>query len=966
MHTFRTPRAFLAFALLLCPPWARPLFAQSAAGPTESLLGRRVIAVRLVEEPDRVLAENPSDLPVQPGGLLERDTLRATLQRLYVTGRYADISAEAFIVPGGVRVDFRVRANFFIGNVRMEGLQEPPSDSQAIGALRLGLGGTFRQRELDAGLVRLGQAMRENGFYGAVFDPVLARRPETRLVDVTVRVETGPRARISTVGASNPTTYPTAELLRVSRLKSRQPLTAARLEKGAERVRDWLFRRGFYAARVTAHRGDYDTAGNSVPVTLEITAGSPVKVEVTGAKLSSGRLKKLVPIFEEGSVGEDLLAEGRRNIRDYFERRGFVDCDVQYTSTENPANGVREIAYSVVLGARRRLAAVEFSGNSYFSGALLRGRLTMRPAEFLRPAIFSRRLLQQNEESLRAVYVSNGFDAAKVQAETVEKYHGHPEEILVRFHIEEGRQTRVASLEIIGNTAISTATLVKVVGSTSGQPFSDANVASDRDNILALYLNQGMPDTRFDFRSAPASQPGRVKLTYQISEGPRITVAKVLVDGYEYTRLEVIRRRIELKQHQPLREGDLVATQRELYNLGIFTHVAIAPENPQSDETDKTMLVNVQEGKRFTVGYGAGFEVEPLNSSTNPTASSLAFSPRGILELAWNDFLGRAQTLEFKGRVSTLQDRALVEYSAPQFLNQHNLNLQLIAFTDKTRDISTFTSTRYEGTFQLEHRLSPITTFLYRYTYRRVLTGDLKIAPEEVPLFSQPTKVSGPSVAWIRDLRDNPADPTRGRFYTVDVGFSSRSLGSTANFFRLFAQNSSFTPLGHSLTFARSTRFGVESAFGSSTSDDIPLPERFFAGGGTSLRGFGLNQAGPRDTITGFPVGGLALLTSDQELRFPLRLPYTTAAVSGALFYDVGNVYSSFDKITLRTTPQPNDLNWLSHAVGFGVHYPTPVGPIRLDVGYLLNSPQFTLPTAPNGLTRQHRFEFFFTFGAPF
>ena len=199
MHTFRTPRAFLAFALLLCPPWARPLFAQSAAGPTESLLGRRVIAVRLVEEPDRVLAENPSDLPVQPGGLLERDTLRATLQRLYVTGRYADISAEAFIVPGGVRVDFRVRANFFIGNVRMEGLQEPPSDSQAIGALRLGLGGTFRQRELDAGLVRLGQAMRENGFYGAVFDPVLARRPETRLVDVTVRVETGPRARISTV-----------------------------------------------------------------------------------------------------------------------------------------------------------------------------------------------------------------------------------------------------------------------------------------------------------------------------------------------------------------------------------------------------------------------------------------------------------------------------------------------------------------------------------------------------------------------------------------------------------------------------------------------------------------------------------------------------------------------------------------------------------------------------------------------
>jgi len=508
--------------------------------------------------------------------------------------------------------------------------------------------------------------------------------------------------------------------------------------------------------------------------------------------------------------------------------------------------------------------------------------------------------------------------------------------------------------------------LLQVAGSAPGQPFSDANVASDRDNILALYLDEGLPDTRFEFHSAPGSQPGRIKLSYQISEGPRITVAKVLVDGNEYTRMELIRRRIALKAEQPLREGDIITTQRELYNLGIFNHVAIAPENPQGDENDKTMLVNVEEGKRFTVGYGAGLEVEPLNNSNSPTDNSLTFSPRGILELGWNNFLGRAQTLEFKARASTLQYRALMEYSAPRFLNLNNWNLQLIAFTDKTRDISTFTSTRYEGTVQLEHRLSRITTLLYRYTYRHIVTGDLKIAPQEIPLFSQPTKVSGPSIAWVRDVRDNAADPTRGRFYSVDVGFYSRSLGSTASFFHILIQNSSFTPLGHSLILARSTRFGVESPFGSSTLNDIPLPERFFAGGGNNLRGFGLNDAGPRDTTTGFPVGGLALLTSNQELRFPLRLPYTTAAVTGALFYDVGNVYSSLEKITLRTTPPPNDLNWLSHAVGFGVRYPTPVGPIRFDLGYLLNSPQFTLPTAPNGLARQHRFQFFLTFGSPF
>jgi outer membrane protein assembly complex protein YaeT len=940
------------------------------------MLGQRVIAVRVVGEQEQLIAQNPAGLELQPGQALERDSLRASLHRLYATGRYADITAEAVPVAGGVRIDFRVRDNFFVGSVRVEGLREPPSDAQAIGSLRLSLGETFRQRDLDRGLARLVQLLRENGFYGAVFNPVLARRPETHLVDVTVKVETGHRARLGPVGASSTPSFPASELIHASRLKPGQFLTAARLERGAERARKWLFHRGFYAARVAARAGDLDAERNMVPVMLEITAGSTVKLEVVGVKLSSGKLKQLVPVFQEGSVDEDLLAEGRRNIRDYYERRGYTDCDVQYSSTSNPDTGARVITYTVTPGARRRLVAVEFTGNKYFKDDLLRSQLTIHPAEVFRSAIFSRRLLQQNEDALRALYVSNGFGSAKVQAEAVENYRGHPEELLARFRIEEGAQTTVESLEIAGNSAIATTTLLGVVGSRPGQPFSDANVASDRDNILALYLDEGLPETRFESRAFPGSGPGHVRLAYEISEGPRITVAQVLVGGNEHTRMDVIRRRIVLKPEEPLREGDVISTQRDLYNLGIFSHVAVAQENPQGSETDKTMLVNVQEGKRFTVGYGAGLEVQPLNNTNDPTSTTLDFAPRGLLELTWANFLGRAQTVQLRARASTLQGRALLEYSAPQFLNHRSWNLQLIGFADKTRDVRTFTSTRYEGSLQLEHRLSPITTLLYRYTFRRVLTSDLRIAPEEIPLFSQPTQISGPSVAWVRDLRDNPANPSRGRFYTVDVGLFPRSLDSTASFLRVFLQNSSFTPLGHHLVFARSTRFGMETPFGSSLSTDIPLAERFFAGGGASLRGFGLNQAGPRDTTTGFPVGGLTLMTFNQELRFPLRLPYTTAAVTGALFYDAGNVYTSLRTISLRTTPPPGDLNWLSHSIGFGVHYPTPVGPIRIDFGYLLNAPQFQFcsntsaacPSVGNPviLGRQRRFQFFLTFGAPF
>ena len=173
----------------------------------------------------------------------------------------------------------------------------------------------------------------------------------------------------------------------------------------------------------------------------------------------------------------------------------------------------------------------------------------------------------------------------------------------------------------------------------------------------------------------------------------------------------------------------------------------------------------------------------------------------------------------------------------------------------------------------------------------------------------------------------------------------------------------------------------------------IPLPERFFAGGGTSLRGFALNQAGPRDS-TGFPFGGQALLAFNQEFRFPMRLPYIGTALSGALFYDGGNVYSRLGRITFRSSsPKPifnpanplvcqynctNELNYFAHTVGIGFRYSTPVGPIRIDLGFPINRPRFVAPicAAQNATcldgqdgfqsTRLPGFQIFFNLGSTF
>jgi outer membrane protein insertion porin family len=930
--------------------------------------GQRIVAVRVVSEAAEVLEENPAALPLHPGDSFDSEVVRESLRQLYRSGRFADIRAETAEAPGGLRLDFVVRPNLFINTVRVTGLAEPPTPQQAESALQLNLGEAFSQGALDTGLERLGETLREEGFYGAVLDPVLDRKPETRQIDVTVRVEPGRRAVLGTIDLNkielnDPTAYPNAELLRKSKLKPGKKVTAASLDRGAERLRKWLFKRGHLGARVTIRRGNYDASTNRLPITLDIAAGPPVRVEVTGAKLSQSKIHSLVPVFQEGGVDEDLLQEGRRGLRDYFERKGYFYAGAQYTIREDEKTHGRVIAYSVTLGPRHRLEKVIITGNKYFSADDLSDRLSLVPAAFLSPGTFSERLLRDDIASIHDLYAANGFAAAEVKGEVKES---RPGSITVHIEIHEGEQTRVEQLTLEGNHAFDTATVLSVVGSTVGQPYSEFDVSADRDNILALYYNEGFPEVHFEAVAQPAAKPNRINLSYRIVEGRRINVKQVLVSGYEHTRLGIIQRQIDVQPGGPLRQGEVVETQRRLYDLGVFTRVNVAPQNPGGDETEKTVVVNVQEAKRFTIGYGGGFEVQRLASKTNPNATELAASPRGILDLGWANFGGRGHTLAFKVRASTLQGRALLSYTAPNFLNRRNFSLQLITFADKSRDVSTFTSTRYEGSLQLAYRVTPFTSLLFRYFYRHVLVSSLQVSTQQIPLFSQPTKTSGVGFTWLRDKRDNPADATRGNFTTADVSLAARPLGASATFLRFFAQNSSFHPLGHGLVFARSGRVGVEEPLAGSIADNIPLPERFFAGGGTSLRGLGLNEAGPRDAVTGFPLGGLALLVFNQELRFPMELPFTQGRAGGAVFYDFGNVYGRVGRINFRATPPPNDLNYTSHTIGFGVRYATPIGPVRLDFGYLINAARFSLPSAPGGVTRLPSFQFSFNFGSTF
>jgi outer membrane protein assembly complex protein YaeT len=946
-------------------------------GPARAQLapieGERVREVKVTDQTGRNVAEKQPPLTIEPGEPFDFASERESLRRLYRTGDYSDVRVMASHQAGGLLVEFIVRRNYYNNVVRVEGLKEPPGEPAALAALRLGLGEPFRESSLREAVGRLQEVLRDDGFYLAKITWELTPHEDTRQMDITIHVDPGPRARVGDFVAENHTPYSDRELLRRSKISGKSELTQPRLSRDAQRIKDYLVNQGYLGAEAVITPGTYDQQTNRVPLTLAVTAGPRVRVEADGARLSKPKLRKLLPIYAEGAVDEDLLQEGRRNIRDYFERQGYFEADVQVSSHEDPSSGERVIAYEISRGARSRLAGISFNGNKYFSTDLLMSRLQLQPASFASSGHFSQQLLHADDESIRALYLSNGFRDAQVTSGVNDTYRGKKGNLFVSFQIVEGEQSQVAALQVEGNHAISTSALLAVIGSTPGQPYSESEVASDRNNVLAIYYEEGFPEAHFQEEVSPGDSPNRVKLTYRLTEGTKISVSKVLTTGYQYTRPGIIARQIHIEPGGPLREGDVVDTQRGLYNLGVFNRVQIAPQNPNGSDPDKTEVVEVHEGKRYTIGYGGGFEIQRLaGGSTNPNGTILSASPRGIFEISRLNMFGRAQTATFKVRASAFQYRALLGYTADNFLTRKDLSLQLTGFADKTQDVNTFTSIRYEAALQLVETLSPSSSLLYRYFYRHVKAIDINqtINPLQIPLLSQPTQVSGFGITYARDRRDNPADAKRGTFNTADVSIAATSLGSSSSFFRGFFQNSSFDTFGRAFVFARSTRFGVEVPLGNTNELDIPLPERFFAGGGTSLRGFGLNQAGPRDPSTGFPIGGLALLAFNQELRFPMKLPFVGNRLGGTAFYDAGNVFSDVNHISLARKPSSlSNLNYFSHTVGFGVRYPTPIGPVRVDLGYQLNPPQYLATNTPPNLPQTFRlphFQFFFNIGSIF
>ena len=417
----------------------------------------------------------------KPGAALHSEEVRAVLKQLYSTGRYSYIEVDTEPAGTGVALTIRTTEQWFVGPVEVQGkVKLPPNEGQLENAARLELGTPFNDEDLQAAEKGVRDLLDRNGLYTAKITPQVSRDAEHQQVSITFQVNAGKRARLTEPEIKGDPKDPPEKIAKAAKYKGLirwKQATETTTQKGVENIRNRYDKEDRLTASVRLDHVDYDAESNRAKPTIEANGGPKVKIASSGAKVSKGNLQKYVPVFDEQTVNRDLLVSGVRNLRDYFQNRGYFDVQVNFEQKQIDPDQ-ENIIYTIALGERHKLVKVGIQGNHYFTEQDIRDRMFLQPAGFLRlrHGRYTEGFVRRDEDTIKALYRDNGFREAKVTADVARDYQGKTGEVAVTVTIDEGPQYLVSNVTFEWLDAAGQRRDREAAGVAAGQPFSDTSV----------------------------------------------------------------------------------------------------------------------------------------------------------------------------------------------------------------------------------------------------------------------------------------------------------------------------------------------------------------------------------------------------------------------------------------------------------------------------------------------------------
>jgi outer membrane protein assembly complex protein YaeT len=896
------------------------------------------------------------------GELLLIAAVRESITHLFSLGQFEDVRVHAAARGAAVALTYELVPLRTIAGVSFAGERAPGIDQGRLRRLiaeRFGTSPPPARAPDIAALVA--EDVKEVGYLHARVTARTELDPGGSRSTLVLALASGERTRIGTIEVEGDAGMPIPRLLDALRVQRGAPFERESLNARIDRYLDERRSHGYFAARMSFSPRfvDDDRTAN---LTFSIVPGPHVTVVFTGDPMPVARRDDLVPVAREGSADEDLLEDASNRIEELLQSQGYRDAKAPHTREER--DGELAITFTVHKGPQYRVGRVDFSGNTTIPLTDLQQRLRIRPGQ-----PFSEAAIDADRAILEDFYHRAGFSAVQtvVSTESEPAIAGAVDvPVAIRIAVTENARTLVNSVRIEGNLSVSESSLRDGLTLQAGQPFSANALAVDRDAVQLRLANLGYQSATVATNAGISADGTRADVVLTVREGQRIAVDHVLIVGNERTRTATIERELQFKAGEPLGLEQVNESQRRLAALGLFRRVRIT-ELAHGDETRRDVLVSLEEAPVTTVGYGGGVEAGQLlqTAEENGVASAkLEVAPRAFFEIGRRNLFGKNRSINLFTRVSlgNLQSqtttrtalgfgeyRAIGTYREPRVFGS-GADAFLTGTLEQQRR-SSFNFARRAFSAELGRRITRRVSISGNYQIQRTELFDEKIDPEfRIPidrLFPQ-VRLSSFSTSVVRDTRDDLTDPADGRFLSANGQLAGRRIGSEVGFAKSYvvAQMFRVLPRTRRMVLATSARLGAASGFPRETIDrdengdpvlgpdgqptlvtvrDLPASERFFAGGDTTVRGFALDQLGRPDTIDkdGFPTGGGGLVIVNAELRVPV------ARGLGAVgFFDAGNVFARTSDIRLTD---------LRGAIGFGVRYKSPIGPIRVDLGFKLH-----------------------------
>ena len=645
--------------------------------------------------------------------------------------------------------------------------------------------------------------------------------------------------------------------------------------------------------------------------------------------ISTDRLKREMKSKVGEALNAKLLVDDVESLRKLYAQEGFPVAQVSYEIINPKNESAAAVLIKINEGAQQAIRRINFVGNSHIPvRKLVQLMQTKRRApwplyKWPMDYLYSKGSLDEDAlnddlDRIKGYYASLGYVDMKVS--NVDRSGSQDgKHIDITISVDEGGTYQVGSIAIAGNKIYDTDELQRVLTMGPGVTYSPVTLQGDINALRGMYLSKGYTDAEVIPEKRLNPETGKIDVSYTVTEYEPYYIGRIDIKGNTRTQDYVIRREMSVMPGDVFNSLKIQRSKERLENTGFFESVGIVA-SPGDGERNQDLAVDVKEGKTGQLSFGAGF------SSIDGFIGFAEISQSNFDIKNFPYFTGAGQKFRLRAELGYERQDFLLSFTEPYFMGK-----RLAAGTDLYVRTSEYLSDYFN-----EQRIGG--DLRLGKEFGQFVRGDLVYKLENVDIYDVPddasedikadegnTLISSVSFGLTRDTRDSLTFPHRGEVSSITAEFAG--LGGDADFVKIEATGSQyFVPIErfpeHVVRVLGSA--GVAGPY--SGSGEIPLSERFFLGGGDTIRGFDYRDVGPRD-VNDEPIGGDAMLMGSVEYTFPL-----ISKIRGAAFFDMGNVYE-----------KPSDfLDGIVASVGMGVRLNLPVGPIKLDYGIPVITDEWT------------------------